>query len=56
MNDQLGKALKEIKRDVERAADNAAVTGNSSTAREMASATQQIASGNTVDADRTLTQ
>lgn len=29
--------------------DNAAVTGNSSTARETASATQQIASGNTVD-------
>ena len=49
---QLGKALKEIKRDVERAyvgVDNAAVTGNSSTAREMASATQMIASGNTVD-------
>ena len=38
-------ALKEIKRDLERAyigVDNAAVTGNSSTAREMASATQQI--------------
>lgn len=40
------------KRDVERAyvgVDNAAVTGNSSTARETASATQMIASGNTVD-------
>ena len=30
--------------------DNAAVAGNSSTAREMASVTQQIASGNTKDA------
>ena len=52
-NDQLGKALKEIKRDVERAfvgVDNAAVTGNASTAREMASVTQQIASGNSIDA------
>ena len=42
---QMSKALKEIKRDLERAyigVDNAAVTGNSSTAREMASATQQI--------------
>ena len=42
---QMSKALKEIKRDVERAyvgVDNAAVTGTSSTAREMASATQQI--------------
>ena len=50
---QLGKALKEIKRDVERAfvgVDNAAVTGNASTAREMASVTQQIASGNSIDA------
>lgn len=50
---QLGKALKEIKRDVERAyvgVDNAAVTGNASTAREMASVTQMIASGNKIDA------
>ena len=42
---QMSKALKEIKRDLERAyvgVDNAAVTGTSSTAREMASATQQI--------------
>ncbi len=41
---QLGKALKEIKRDLERAyvgVDNAAATGSSSVAREMASATQQ---------------
>jgi len=48
---QLGKALKEIKRDYERAmigVDNAAVTGNSSTAREMASVSQQIST--TVDA------
>lgn len=50
---QLGKALKELKRDIERAmvgVDNAAVTGDSSTAREMASATQMIASGNQIDA------
>ena len=42
---QLGKALKEIKRDLERAyigVDNAAVTGSASVAREMASATQMI--------------
>jgi hypothetical protein len=45
---QLGKALKEIKRDLERAmvgVDNAAVAGaagNSPAAREMASVTQQI--------------
>jgi hypothetical protein len=42
---QLGRALKEIKRDVERAmvgVDQAAVTGSSSAARKMASATQQI--------------
>ena len=42
---QMSKALKEIKRDLERAfvgVDNAAVTGTSSAAREMASATQQI--------------
>ena len=41
----MSKALKEIKRDLERAyigVDNAAVTGTSSAAREMASATQQI--------------
>tara|TARA_X000001388_G_C2204109_1_gene112438 strand:+ start:184 stop:1074 length:891 start_codon:yes stop_codon:yes gene_type:complete len=49
---QLGKALKEIKRDLEHAyvgQSNVAVTGNdSSTAREMASADQQIST--TVDA------
>ena len=42
---QLGKALKEIKRDLERAyvgVDNAAVTGSTSVAREMASAIQMI--------------
>jgi hypothetical protein len=42
---QLGRALKEIKRDVERAmvgVDQAAVPGSSSAARKMASATQQI--------------
>jgi len=41
----LGKVLKEIKKDLEFAyvgQDNAAVTGSSSTAREMASATQLI--------------
>ena len=57
-NDQLGKALKEIKRDVERAyvgVDNAAVTGDASTAREMASVTQQIASGNSIDAGSNAT-
>ena len=50
---QMSKALKEIKRDLERAyigVDNAAVTGNSSTAREMASATQQISTD--VDAEQ----
>lgn len=52
----LGKALKEIKRDVEFAyvgASNAAVAGNntgSGTAREMASADQLIDSSTTVDA------
>ena len=57
-DDQLGKALKEIKRDVERAfvgVDNAAVTGDASTAREMASVTQQIASGNSIDAGSNAT-
>ena len=47
----LSKALKEIKRDLERAyvgVDNAAVTGSSSVAREMASFTQQTTT--TVDA------
>jgi hypothetical protein len=55
---QLGKALKEIKRDVERAmvgVDNAAVTGSSSVAREMASATQMIAAGNSIDAGANAT-
>lgn len=52
----MGKALKEIKRDLERAfvgVDNAAVTGTSSVAREMASATQQITT--TVDAGANAT-
>ena len=55
---QLGKALKEIKRDVERAyvgVDNAAVTGSASVAREMASATKMIASGNSIDAGANAT-
>ena len=46
------------KRDVERAyvgVDNAAVTGNATTACEMASATQQIASGNAIDAGSNAT-
>lgn len=54
----LGKALKEIKRDVEFAyvgASNAAVTGNASTAREMASADQLIDSSVTVDAGSNAT-
>jgi hypothetical protein len=45
---QLSKALKEIKKDVEYAfvgASNATVVGNATTAREMASADQLIASG-----------
>ena len=53
---QLGKALKEIKRDLERAyvgVDNAAVTGSESAAREMASATQQISTA--VDAGSNAT-
>jgi len=53
---QLGKALKEIKRDLERAyvgVDNAKVTGSSSVAREMDSATQQIST--TVDAGANAT-
>lgn len=52
-NDQLSKALREIKRDVEFAmvgASNAAVTGNASTAREMASADQLISSTTSTDA------
>jgi hypothetical protein len=55
---QLGKALKELKRDIEFAyvgQDNSAVTGDSSTAREMDSATQLIAAGNTVDAGANAT-
>ena len=54
----LAKSLKELKRDIERAMvgiDNAAVAGNSSTAREMASVTKQIAAGNTVDAGSNAT-
>jgi len=53
---QLGKALKEIKRDLERAyvgVDNAAVAGSSSVAREMDSATQQISTS--VDAGANAT-
>jgi len=53
---QLGKALKEIKRDLERAyvgVDNAAVTGSSSVAREMASATQQITNSTDAGANAT---
>lgn len=53
---QLGKALKEIKRDLERAyigIDNAAVTGSSSVAREMASVSTQIST--TVDAGSSTT-
>lgn len=53
---QLGKALKEIKRDLERAyvgVDNAAATGSSSVAREMASATQMISTS--VDAGANAT-
>jgi hypothetical protein len=53
---QLGKALKEIKRDLERAyvgVDNAAVAGTSSVAREMDSATQQISTS--VDAGANAT-
>ena len=53
---QLSKVLKEIKRDLERAyigVDNAAVTGDSSTAREMASATQMISTS--VDAGANAT-
>ena len=45
INDQLGKALKEIKRDQEHAyvgIDNEAVTGSESAAREMASASQMM--------------
>lgn len=54
----LGKALKEIKKDVEFAyvgASNAAVTGTSSTAREMASADQLIDSTVSVDAGTNAT-
>lgn len=53
---QLGKALKEIKRDLERAfvgVDNAAVAGSGSVAREMASVSQMITT--TVDAGANAT-
>lgn len=53
---QLGKALKEIKRDLERAyvgVDNAKATGSASVAREMDSATQQISTS--VDAGANAT-
>ena len=53
---QMGKALKEIKRDLERAyvgVSNAAVTGSESAAREMASVDQQIST--TVDAGSNAT-
>lgn len=55
---QLSKALREIKRDAEFAmvgASNAAVTGDASTAREMASADQLISSSNAVDAGSNAT-
>ena len=55
---QLGKALKEIKKDVEFAylgASNAAVTGTSSVAREMASADQLIDLSVSVDAGSNAT-
>ena len=48
---QLGKALKELKRDIEFAyvgQDNAGVVGTSAVAREMDSASQLIAAGNTI--------
>lgn len=53
---QLGKKLKEIKRDLEKAmigVDNASVTGNNSTAREMSSISQMIST--TVDAGSNTT-
>lgn len=53
---QLGKVLKEIKKDLEFAyvgQDNAAVTGDSSTAREMASATQLITNSTDAGANAT---
>ena len=52
----MGKALKEIKRDLERAfvgVDNAKASGSASVAREMDSATQQIST--TVDAGSNAT-
>lgn len=55
---QLSKALKEIKKDVEYAfvgASNATVVGNATTAREMASADQLIASGVSTDAGSNAT-
>lgn len=55
-NDQLSKVLKEIKRDLEFAyvgQDNAKVTGDASTAREMDSAIQQISTS--VDAGANAT-
>jgi hypothetical protein len=48
---QLAKAAEEVKRDLEYAfvgIDNAAVAGNASTAREMASATQMIHANTTI--------
>jgi len=55
---QLSKALREIKRDSEYAmvgASNAAVTGDASTAREMASADQLISSTTSTDAGTNAT-
>ncbi len=55
---QLSKALREIKRDAEYAmvgASNAAVTGNATTAREMASADVLIDSSTSVDAGSNAT-
>ena len=55
---QLGKALKELKRDIEFAyvgQDNAKVTGSSSVAREMDSASKLIDSTTTIDAGSNAT-
>ena len=55
---QLGKALKELKRDIEFAyvgQDNAKVTGSSSVAREMDSASKLIVAGNSIDAGSNAT-
>lgn len=54
LNDQLSKAGEELNRDLEHAMvglDQAAVTGNSTTARKMASAIYQISASTTVTTD-----